>query len=695
MNACYRIALLLTVTVAGLVLPAGCGTPGNRITIYVVPEFSGAVGSFVEFTPYEDMRVVESEDPAADATSGGGIRVALVSDLSCTECYRIDTAGEGYAVHAGDVLGLQYGLAHFLESLGFRFFHPFNTFVPGRFADPAKTVPFGETFTPDMSQRGFQLHTLHPIEALYAFWEPGGTHLEDARRIGDWIIKNRGNFVQWVALENIQDDPSLVASWREHTAAILADFHQRGLRVGIRIQLDGETNLQSAFDLLDETTVDPRTDMEMRLGVLLDGLPFDSVGVAFGEFFATDPDTFLDSVNMVYDVLQELSPGIDVTAQVHVGDDLRIDYMGMNLLYYFLVQYADPGIIPWIHTVMYYNLFDDAGLAYEHEDFAEHRAYLLDRIVAGEPVAYYPETAYWVAFDNSVPTYLPLYVHSRWIDLDGIAAEAAALGAPAGLDRHILFTSGWDWGYWQNDYASLRMSYSLPASSEDPLTDMFAPWGATGATLSRAVGDLARIQHRYLIVQRLAAYLAGRDSIIDLGDTIGIHSQPDRPSFNEVVAMTPGERATFVATVVAPLDAFATEMAEVHARVADLTPASVLGGDEWFDEVRDGIEVTLARARFIHAVYAAAVAFAETGSDDGWLATAETELEVGRGAVTRRHSALHYPYPDEILLPRPNDTIYPFGYLEKADTLCYWERELAQIRILVEGDGSPPSSCYF
>ena len=35
--------------------------------------------------------------------------------------------------------------------------------------------------------------------------------------------------------------------------------------------------------------------------------------------------------------------------------------------------------------------------------------FLFDRLENGLPVAYFPESAYWVAFDNSVPTYLPMY----------------------------------------------------------------------------------------------------------------------------------------------------------------------------------------------------------------------------------------------------------------------------------------------
>jgi hypothetical protein len=48
----------------------------------------------------------------------------------------------------------------------------------------------------------------------------------------------------------------------------------------------------------------------------------------------------------------------------------------MVLLYYFLIKFANPAIVPWVHTTMFYNLYEDTGLAYLHTEFDEHRAYL-------------------------------------------------------------------------------------------------------------------------------------------------------------------------------------------------------------------------------------------------------------------------------------------------------------------------------
>src|SRR5262249_19010697 len=153
------------------------------------------------------------------------------------------------------------------------------------------------------------------------------------------------------------------------------------------------------------------------LPIITEATPFDVYDLSFGEFFDADPSKFIDAVNEVAKQLRARAPSAEMHALVHVGATQRVQFMGQNLIYYFLVKFADPAIVPDIHSVMYYDLFEDAGGAYHHTDFSEHREYLRERMCAHQKVAYHPETAYWIAFDNSVPTLVPLYAHSRFLDL--------------------------------------------------------------------------------------------------------------------------------------------------------------------------------------------------------------------------------------------------------------------------------------
>jgi len=572
--------------IAALVMACGDNSAPPGVTIEAAPELTALMRAWAE--PLGDAVAVVDE---AGAPGSRDVRVAVLADLDCRECYQIEEIGDGYLVHGDAPLGVQYGLDALFEGLGFRFAHPQDTIAP-------QAIRFrpglgdGLRHQPEVGRRrGIHLHTLHPIEGYRAMWEPGEENLATARRIVDWVVKNRGNYLQWVALDNILD-PAQAAPWREHTRAIIDYAHARGIEVGIGLQLFGSGSLQLGFDLVDDDERAVRPQIEERFPILTEGLDWDVFSLSFGEFFGADPDAFIAAVNDTYDVMAELAPEADMLATIHVGSpDQRVTYMGEEMVYYFLVQFADPRIVSMVHTVMYYDLYEDTGGAYQQDDFADHRRYLLDRLADRLPVAYHPETAYWIAFDDSVPLYLPLYVRSRWLDLDRLAADAEARGA-APLDQHILFSSGWEWGYWQNDWASLRASFERPARWQDLLRDLFAGM-PDGDQVARLAIELTDIEHRALIEERLAPYLSARDFYIDLGADLDppIVSQPDRVELDELAAMSASERAELAARVGGGLDRLAGDLAPLAERAAGLVDA----GERAVREVADGVLVTDAR----------------------------------------------------------------------------------------------------
>ena len=492
-----------------------------------------------------------------------------------------------------------------------------------------------------------------------------------------------GNYLQWAALDDIEKTPSLLPAWQTHTKALTDFAHAHGVHVGVALQLFGQSNLQNAFDLIDDPSGDPVPEMERRLHHLLDGTGFDTLNLSFGEFFGAEPAQFVASVDTAYAAMQRVQPGVEMTATIHVGnfENLRVDYMGVHQLYYFLVRYTNPAIVPWVHTTMYFNLYEDAGLAYLHEQFNEHRDFLEERVRAGQSVGYFPESAYWVAFDINMPVFLPLYVRSRHLDLERIAAVGQ-------LDDHVLFSSGWEWGYWLTDATTLRMNYSRPAKWEDAVSELYGGWGATGATAAELVRRLGEAQHRALLVERLAAYVAGRDQIIDTGDRLGIFSQPDRPEFSELLAASPEVREDFRVRVLEKLKVHADEVTALAAE-ADALPSE----DPVMAELKDGMQVTAARVQFIHALYAATLAYAASRNDGGFLASAETSLATAKEIVARRRKQLWDPDPKTILRNTPNPTFYQYGYLREGDSLCFWERERAQARNAVLQAGQTIPGC--
>ncbi len=637
----------------------------GELTVYA-PEGTG-LAPFLDTIGDDRIVVVEVGDAALEAgRSLAPVAVAVTVDPGvCDECYTVDEADGVYTVTGGAPLGVRYGLTALLESFGYRFFHPARTHLPAAF-DEVDRGQFGVAQAPDIDRRGLHMHTLHPIDGLYSFWQ--GESPDRAAAIMDWAVRSRANHLQWVALDDITTSRARLAEWQPATAALVDRAHDQGLTVGLGIQLFGTSNLQLAFDLVD-SPAEPdvmRASMAERIGSITEAVDWDVLNLSFGEFSGVSPEDFIEATNLAREVIREADPDIEVPAVIHVGnyDDLRVEWEGEELQYYFLVQYADPTVIPWVHTTMYYNLVEDAGLAYDHEVFDEHRAFLEEKLAAGEPVGYFPETAYWVAFDNSVPTYLPLYVRSRWADLQAFPT----------LEDHVIFSTGWEWGYWQNDYAALRMSWATPEDWRDAFTEMFAP---VDPVLADTAIALAEAQHTHLLEGRLAAYMAGRDDFIDLGDNVGIHSQPDRPGFDEVLAMNPAESAALVAR----LDAMVADFARI---------AAPTGNDPWSVEMADGLVVTTGRAHFIAALYAAA---ADPSNAEVHFATAETALDGARAFVSLRHAALHDDVDGQLTVRGDNATLYDYGYLYWADELCYWQREYAEASNLLRGTALEEPAC--
>jgi hypothetical protein len=685
-----------------LLVGGGCAAEPRMVHVVVPAAHQAAVEAFVRFTPGPiELRPEGSKEELP----GDSILVTLTDDQPCPEvgqadCFRLDGVRDQYEVHADGGLGLQYGLAEILERLGWRFHHPHDPILPDELGLLSDESDFGEVHAPEQSRRGIHLHTLHPIESLDSFWLRDSAHTERAERVIDWVVKNRGNYLQWVALDDITYDLGRMADWRATTATINRAAAIRGVETGLGIQLFGSSNLQNAFDLVDGSPGDPelqREAIDERLQIVT-GLGFTEYNLSFGEFTGEDPEDFIGAVDQVSAVLLEREPEARLSAVVHVGDspDQRVEYRGEDQIYYFLVRYADSRIIPYIHTVMFYNLFEDAGGAYHHEDFSEHLDYLAERLAGREPVVYFPESAYWIAFDSSVPQYLPLYLRSRWLDMSRIEERATTANYP-GLDQHVQFSSGWEWGYWMGDVVSLRMGYTRDPEEgvegwNTYLRQAFLPFGEEGTRAANLLIRLANLQADALITGRLAPYLAGRDAIMEVGFAAGVVAAPDRVEPDALLAMNPTDRATFRSQVHEPLQTYATSLRDLADEFAAGPPP---GWSPWIWEIRDGLEISQHRANFVVALQAATLAAAEGADPEPDLAAALRAHRAAETVIARRFPLLH----DQGGLTSwtsatwANPTIYQFGHLHHAHTLCYWGREFAKVELTLGRTADTPDAC--
>lgn len=673
--------------------PFDANTPVT-MPIFVVPGDVDVIHAFVENLPAElEAGVRMSADPAMEVamTGDGTTRIAVVLDAAlANEGYRLEQAAHGYVVHGGGVLGEQYGLAALLEAMNVRFYHPDESFVPTTLATPSAAL-FGPVVVPEMHERGFMPWTLHPIESFIALWEPSGTNLREAERIIDWCVKNGVNFFTYPALDNIVRLPATDRpAWQAHAAQIVAYAHLRGIRIGLGVQLFAGASLQRALTLVPNGSTNTAADVTSRMGAF-SSIPYDSIQLSFGEFSGEDPQVFIDTLNTAYTTIETVMPGVSVTATIHVGDypSTHVQYMGHDLLYYFLVQYADPHIIPWVHSVMAFTLFEPVSGSYGSTEFTQHREYLFSRLAAHQTVTYNPEDAYWVAYDDSVPLYLPLYVRSRLYDLQQIRARATTDG-DAQLDSHVIFSSGWEWGYWQNDWAVMHMTRHLPASEGALYHDMLDPL-PNGSAVADIVNDLMAIEHRAYIDQQLSAYTASDDASFAIGLAMGVWSQPRRPSYTDIQAMSATDRAAFRTNVLVPLAALRTDLMGIEARLAAL---AISPDDRWLGEIVDGVHTNRVRVEDAITIWTGAADLADGMNIEPALAHLAV-IEAEQTAIVA-HRLAHFHAPngaDLVAESRRSVVLYQYGYLSHANDLCFYRRERIQLENLARGTMTAIPGC--
>ncbi|MCX7944527.1 MAG: hypothetical protein N2746_08470 [Deltaproteobacteria bacterium] len=607
------------------------------------------------------------------------VNLHLYRTDKCSECYyytyTYDNDVFNIYIYGDYPLGIQYGIYAILEMLGYRFLSPYKGHYPNGIVvsefEKQLEKDISKVFTPSMGIRGLHLHTLHPIEALYDVWL--GSDTNNAFRIVDWLIKIRGNYIQWVALKDILKDERYF-EWKIKTQKIIEYAHKRGVKVGINCLVFAASSLQNGY------VVEEKSDL-----VFLKELDFDFFNLSFGEFIGTDPSRFISKVQAIVKDLKDVKPSISVTGTIHVGnfDNLWVEHNGEKMLYYFLIKYVED-VIPFVHTVMYFNLIEPSVGAYNHKTFKEHREFLIDYLSKEKKVVYKPESAYWVAFDNSVPLYLPVYLRSRYLDIELMNSKCISDLCKRN-SGHVIFTSGWEWGYHQTDYLSTRISYRLSRSLKEEISNMFAPLGDHSEKIAAIVYELSEMQAEFLIGKRLAPYYAGVDAWVELGHKSGIIGQPDRIMVEEVNTLLGERREAFKKNVIENLKLFSEEMKALYERLQGIKKDIK---NEFIDEVVDGIEIDYFRSVFVYNVYAA-VFFKDTK----YLSIAEDALDVASNIVSKRHGRLFYPNRDLILFPNENPTIYKFGYLKQPDQLCLFKRDLIKAKNVLNNGSEKVPSC--
>lgn len=745
-----------------LVLPEGADEATERT--------GAAVGGYLERLVGAPPQVVRMEgtglDAIVDASARAGAALTLVLAADALVPERFDAArlsglgDDGFALDvadegdhkdmfgetgttvvlagAGSRLARQFAAYEALRRLGVRFYHPEDEYVPqlpeaqlrARARTPTALHRDGADYVADFYWRTWSFHLPHPLEHLEAFSD-GDFPIDEAVRVNDWIVKNRGNRFRGPGRGVAGEE-----AYERRAAELSALRDLLGFPRGAGIRLH-DIQQGGRPDIDPDSAVPVRRQIEdMVARGLADAPDARYFGIHFGptELTVTPDQETVQWLDWAGQAALALRPDLEVEINNHItgsqpspnyddlgcpngtNDDGRIDY-------YDLAFHTDPRLGVTVHTVMFYPLEGPAEV-YGQRSFS-HKLCLIERAQAeGRTINYFPEGSWWLSFDNPIPVYLPLYVWTRWRDADLLRPFLPRSGGT--LRGYRMFNSGQEWGYWQQDYAAGLFAWNADVTPEQALGELLDPlcapdvWPASCPARDEAAAVLEELidHQRALFLEApdwegkpggLFAYFAGEDDADVIAGITGIAFRPVRVAFDKLLGWSEGDIAHLRATDLAALQDSADRHAEWLARLEALAPGVPEAGAPWLAEIVDGVAINELRARQTIHLYESVLAYREAklaGGDDvaaaaagepGWQA-AQDVLVRAEAVIRRREAAYRYPHAQVNgggLSPEtavPNGTTYGYRVHHKTHVLYYWKNRADQVRALLDGGASGPRS---
>lgn len=652
---------------------------------------------------------------------------------------RLDSGEPGATVvltAGGTRLARQYGAYELLRRLGVRFFHPEQEYVPRHAAADVRALSRrptllhreGRDYVPDFAWRSWSFHSSHPLEHLEAFSDPDHP-IDEAVAVNDWVVKNFGNRFRGAGRGAVSPEQ------REIRVQELEQWRDRlGFDRGTGISLH---NLQqgASAEIDPDSPVPVQTQIETLVEQKLRELPDAQwFGIHFGptEFSTTPDEQTVQWIDWAGQAALRLRPDLLVEINNHItgsqpspnyddlgcpngtNDDGRIDY-------YDLAFHTDPRFAIRVHTVMFHPLEGPARV-YNQQSF-EHKRCLMEHASAqGRPIQWFPEGAWWLSYDNSVPMYLPLYMSTRAQDIELLRPLLVKNGGT--LDGHRMFDTGHEWGYWQQDYAVGLLSWNTDVTLPQVLGELFDPlcapeqWreGCDAKRESIAVLTEMMDHQREWFLERedwqgrpggLYSYFAGEDEGDVLAAASGLEFRPVRVPFSEVLTWEPEQLEHFRATDLAAIEEAAAAYEGWLVRLSALVPAVPDDGQPWLAEVIDGVEIDALRGRQAAALYDAVLLYREAQLSGNpphdaayprWLDALEAVADAQR-VITRREASYRYPAEQTHggglteATAVDNGTTYGYRVHTKTHLLTYWLNRQAEVtQILVGESGGDPAA---
>ncbi len=709
--------------VAGLwVLVTACSEPAPRVPA-AAPTLSAGVDVVIADDASAGVVLAANDVAAAIGSLTGAPRPVVVGGRSSASAKTVvwvrtssaaETAEQGFTVHkrawpdgqvglevlARTQVGAQNGLYTLAHDLGARYLHPEETFLPP--VDAAATLPWsydGAAQGPHFSFRGLHEHTQHPTPAsdfLMRLDDPA--FRTQASNWLKWLARNRNNAASFHMLKTVD-----LAKWVPYYTGVVDEGHSYGIRMGfVTSYADQQQNNYKHIDELDKgADGKPKADdvqIKASLDTLLStGVDWVAFQIGTSEFTKPKDARVLQWMSTTLSHLADKHPGVKAYAWIHTTCDLKDEEGGY---FYHLPLQAGGDFGAWVHTTMFYTLSHPAPV-YHCQDFSQQVDFLKQADGKRELV-YFPETAWWLGFDNNVPLTMPITGWSRAHDVQETLSQFAVTG-------HMTFTTGREWGYWRYDHHVLGLGWDGALTWDAYLTSIEPLFGANGEAAHQLIAAWTELQrsHFYVTNPLIYFYIAGELAQDEIGQQAGILARRPKPAFHTVLAYKPDAWAAWVAGDFQQLQDMQVAYADAFAKAPKTLSEGTPQQQRLYRELHTTYDLYVKRVAHTVALYGAVVAMrpwrdalaaeaaggakADEALRAKTLAAAEAKLAEAQGitqavlkAVKAQEADYRYPVA-QLARPKPKTlTSYPFGYIEQTSTGHFWVRRDKQLASLIK-----------
>lgn len=593
-------------------------------------------------------------DSKRDNASAIQIQLELIPALA--RGYRCEKKLNQWHIQGGDEKTLSDAIYGFLENiLGFGFYHPRELFIPDDFEKKLDSISLFEA-EPAFRHRAFHLHTMHPIELTEDLLDPTRPNaLSNVKEYIDWLARNGQNYFEFNLLESIQLD-----LWINHARQITDYAHGRGIRCGIDLSLN--MLQQKAFQLYEKPPFSfEKASKQLQRNVeILGECGFDlwNVELSATEFSSGNQKQKRALLQQLTDALK--AKGIQLMSRNHV---VKPDHMisAGEVKNTGSMLNPDQGLM--VHTVMFYGLRDEKAPVYRNENL-QHMLDILIEEKERRETWYFPESAYWVTFDNSVPMLLLPYFQARLDDI--------LLCDSLEIPGHITFSSGWEWGYGLVDYSIAQWSWNkkINGVKEEKKPLQYVQKLIRDSYLKMALDTAYRLQVEKIKEGELIRVLVAQTVTDELPGDMSIEFHP-RPEYTYAYLRNKAESSEWD-FIRQKYEKNLLELAAQHIENRAYSKVE--------QELADGLNITYLRAK--HKYYTLQYLYKQRNKEKHKEQALDSARHVRKQAleiVKLREQKYRYPLED-IALKNKNKTCYAFGYLYPVHELHFWEREEKQAR---------------